>query len=96
VLYKRYKNKRGGGGAPLSHLGKKVEEGGGQHAVRLLHDVVKRGRDPVQNGSGNDLKEKQSINPENHQCIFLDPDHKDKCFGSRAQGPVRIGTFRAC
>jgi hypothetical protein len=60
VLYKRYKNKRWGGGgggvAPLSHLGEKVEEGGGQHAVRLLHDVVKGGRYPIQNGSGNDLK----------------------------------------
>jgi hypothetical protein len=46
----------GGGMAPLSHLGEKVEERGGQHAVRLLHNVVKGGRDPVQNGSGNDLK----------------------------------------
>jgi len=71
--------------APLSHLGEKVEERGGQHAVRLLHDVVKGGRDPVQNGSGNDLKEKQSINLENQHCIFSGPEHKNKCFGSRAQ-----------
>ena len=40
---------------PLSHLGEEMEERGGQHAVRLLHNEVKRCGNPVQNGPGNHL-----------------------------------------
>jgi hypothetical protein len=73
----------GGRGAPLSHLGEKVEERGGQHAVRLLHDVVKGGRDPVQNGSGNDLKKAittslKKRNQSANNAFFSDLEHKIK------------------
>ena len=45
------------GGLEL-HLGQEVEEGGGEHRVGLLQNIVERGGDPHKDGASNHLKEK--------------------------------------